>query len=582
MTVHRYCDVTGQLEMLDDRDATTALEDFDRLRIWVPTGHWARRSSVQRMETHDKIMQHAKTTVPSHSNRANPSGSMGQRRRVNVTRYADTWRDLGVSTHRAAKTVAAKRTEGQRYLDPCVLHFAAQHPAFREFVRLVPPGDWRPTAAVLEATRQFCTAAKCLDVPENKEPGNGSKSAAKAAERHHASSDVGFGRTESMRNVWSDFIRVCDLSAVSIYQPTKKAKRKGRCVDLAIQETVRITNAGDGDDGGEAAFPLALIEVNNEAGTDGDALTQALTFYSQYATFVERWYMYDTHRQCPRFLCGMAGPKLVIAGVLVTNKIHVQELVRVSLDNATGMHDTQHLQHVARVLRALCIAAPLVKEPVRVDMSPAAELEARRRVVFSHVHIAGQRFLFTEHIARDVYRGRFGGTPAVLKFGRYDNLEAHRALQDLDAGYTSRLLASEVIVPGVRAIVMDDLRYTGFVPAHDVEWTTQADVESVCAGIHTIAQALHEAGFVMGDLREPNVMVRRPRDGEGDGWQVRLIDFEFTRRVGQQRPEFSYNRELEWPPELVSALDGGDPLPAMKPAHDAFMLEKMQERMGVS
>ena len=175
-------------------------------------------------------------------------------------------------------------------------------------------------------------------------------------------------------------------------------------------------------------------------------------------------------------------------------------------------------------------------------------------------------------------------------------------------GFAPELLAHAVVVPSerpVHAIVMADLRHKGFIPASDVEWKA-ADVESVCDTIGRMLRAVHEAGFVMGDVREPNMMVRL---GDGDDREVRLIDFEFTRRIGEPWPNVNYNPKLTWPPELAAAMGfseedddeedeeetkddaeeeeeekddagtSGQKLPCMKPEHDLFMLAEMRTRM---
>jgi hypothetical protein len=87
--------------------------------------------------------------------------------------------------------------------------------------------------------------------------------------------------------------------------------------------------------------------------------------------------------------------------------------------------------------------------------------------------------------------------------------------------------------------------------------------EAVRAAVKT---GVHASGFVHGDLRQDNVLVRKTTDSQ---WTVRLLDWDWAGRAGEARYPLLRNPELAWAPG--SAVCG--PITA---EHDEFALEQLQ------
>ncbi|GCA62894.1 hypothetical protein KIPB_006462 [Kipferlia bialata] len=97
---------------------------------------------------------------------------------------------------------------------------------------------------------------------------------------------------------------------------------------------------------------------------------------------------------------------------------------------------------------------------------------------------------------------------------------------------------------------------------------------------------LHSLGFVFGDLRAPNVMVRVNRAGYDsdnriavqDRVGVKLVDFEFCRGAGQPWPMVKYNTDLQYPKVLLEAMaDSTKEWPTMTVSHDWEMLRSLSD-----
>jgi len=80
---------------------------------------------------------------------------------------------------------------------------------------------------------------------------------------------------------------------------------------------------------------------------------------------------------------------------------------------------------------------------------------------------------------------------------------------------------------------------------------------------------LHKAGFVHGDIRAPNILVGVDR-------QPRLIDFDWSGKVGAARYPVGLNRDIKWP-------DGTKPGGFIETRHDTEMLDwYVEEKRALS
>jgi hypothetical protein len=72
---------------------------------------------------------------------------------------------------------------------------------------------------------------------------------------------------------------------------------------------------------------------------------------------------------------------------------------------------------------------------------------------------------------------------------------------------------------------------------------------------------LHEADFVHGDLRQPNLIVV--------GEDVWLLDFDWTGKVGEAFYSIDKNESIQWPP-------GAIPCSKIEKAHDDYWINELR------
>jgi hypothetical protein len=96
--------------------------------------------------------------------------------------------------------------------------------------------------------------------------------------------------------------------------------------------------------------------------------------------------------------------------------------------------------------------------------------------------------------------------------------------------------------------------------------------------VEEVLKLLHEAGYVFGDLRMPNVLFEKDR--------VKLVDFNWCGRYrdrqgnGDEETENVRSQEYAYYPLSMSKIagmwaDGMDSLKEIRPEHDFAMLKKL-------
>jgi serine/threonine protein kinase len=152
------------------------------------------------------------------------------------------------------------------------------------------------------------------------------------------------------------------------------------------------------------------------------------------------------------------------------------------------------------------------------------------------------------------------GQLIVVKFTQRYNWMAHRLLAGHD--FAPKLLyypamnsnsdLSEGIFGGLQMIVME---YVDGEIAYDVPEQLSPAFEDVEKAI----KVLHDEGLVFGDLRTPNIMIKK------DTGKVLLIDFDWCAKAGEGCYPTTINTEECWHPYV----EGGG---VMQKEHDLFML----------
>ncbi|KAF9076811.1 hypothetical protein BDP27DRAFT_701831 [Rhodocollybia butyracea] len=126
-----------------------------------------------------------------------------------------------------------------------------------------------------------------------------------------------------------------------------------------------------------------------------------------------------------------------------------------------------------------------------------------------------------------IYRAHMkdDGSHVIIKFTRRYSKDAHRAASD--ANIAPRLLAVNEFY-GWYMIVMDDIS-GAYVPADRLDLHIQRKMQKEAL---TAVKRLHDEGFVHGDVRNVNLLIRRSSVDDGLP-SVKLVDFDWGGAIGQ-------------------------------------------------
>jgi hypothetical protein len=170
---------------------------------------------------------------------------------------------------------------------------------------------------------------------------------------------------------------------------------------------------------------------------------------------------------------------------------------------------------------------------------------------------------------RAIWRGKLGDTDMIVKFCETYGAEPHRLLAD--AGLAPRLHHFGRIEGGLYIAVMD---FVQGVDAHKYFQQVRMDIyvevelpDGVREDVTAAIKILHDAGFVLGDPRRPNVIVIEGELGTDGNWETRgmLIDFDWAGIYGQATYPPVLNGDIEW----ACGVGGGG---LIEKEHDLFML----------
>ncbi|KAF5309866.1 hypothetical protein D9619_010368 [Psilocybe cf. subviscida] len=324
-------------------------------------------------------------------------------------------------------------------------------------------------------------------------------------------------------------------------------------------------------------IPTVIIEEKREAVEGTDATTQA-TFSMIRVWTDPRLDDSCNLTCCPTFLLGFSGCQLTISAAVLTDKCIVERLATLWVGRSSTF-DQNRIVDTARVFHALSMALEELVQWYQSDIianrdsyDPAANKPFNHPRFFPHA---------------DQYPANGEGFDDAIKFEYLYPLETSslcvtflaRATTDhsdkfvvkFTQQYCSalhRLLAERGMAPALRycgridastpyqkwqMVVMD--YYDGRPPTEEQAPEIRDDIKKTV----TIG---HEAGFVFGDIRRPNVLV-----GKADG-QVKLIDFDWAGKADEARypPDMSDN-DMLW-------VAGMKPTEIIQKQHDLDMIDK--------
>ncbi|KDQ57045.1 hypothetical protein JAAARDRAFT_157094 [Jaapia argillacea MUCL 33604] len=321
-----------------------------------------------------------------------------------------------------------------------------------------------------------------------------------------------------------------------------------------------------------------LVDQENLKQEATDAATQA-SFSMLRMWSLDDFQEFRNRTCCPTFLIGLDGCHLVVCGAVITDKCIVDRLAMMWVGRSTT-HDEDRTEDVARLFYALALAIKELKNWYQtIGDRPAwssGMLSHPRFFPFADCYpLNGEDF--DAGIVRFQYKyplqtsstcvsflahaepGTEGSKPIVIKFVQRYCPELHRLLAAQDAApkllYHGRIDKSTPY----RNWTMVVMAYFDGKPSYEDDLYKTGDV---CRKVASIVTSAHLAGFVLGDVRPPNVLVSATG-------VVKLIDFDWAGREGD---------EVRYPAHISDApgfwVDGVEAKALIKRSHDQAMVAK--------
>ncbi|RIB15798.1 hypothetical protein C2G38_1876707, partial [Gigaspora rosea] len=142
------------------------------------------------------------------------------------------------------------------------------------------------------------------------------------------------------------------------------------------------------------------------------------------------------------------------------------------------------------------------------------------------------------------------------------SLDAHKLLSEV--GYSPKVFTTSA-VPGNWILI-----YMEYLNNHSILYHITSNLDdqkrsSLRKKIEEVVKYLHNLGYVHGDLREGNILVRQL---EGNEFDVKLIDFEWSGKVGSvYYSPFMNHEDIKWP-------DRAEDWKLVTKSHDLFLLKQ--------
>ncbi|KAF8808662.1 hypothetical protein BYT27DRAFT_7188628 [Phlegmacium glaucopus] len=277
---------------------------------------------------------------------------------------------------------------------------------------------------------------------------------------------------------------------------------------------------------------------------------------------------------CPSFLISFSGPHMVISAAVLPDKLIIERLAMLWVGHSTT-HDDDHVRHISRHLHALSLSIQELKDwyttlknAVLFDEETKKPSNHPRFYPFAHRYLSGSTMVEFEYICAlqpnlstcVTFRGRIKGSvdenEIVIKFVQRYSPEVHEILAK--AGLAPALLFygpvdSNVDYGNWKMVVME---YLEGKPSYEGDRHRDPDVsKKVLESIKVV----HSEGYVLGDVRPPNVMI-----GLDD--EVKLIDFDWAGKGGVVR----------YPAFMSDGIwtEGIEPMVKIEKSHDLDMYNK--------
>ncbi|KAJ7724232.1 hypothetical protein B0H16DRAFT_1333673, partial [Mycena metata] len=322
---------------------------------------------------------------------------------------------------------------------------------------------------------------------------------------------------------------------------------------------------------------LLLCELKREVGEGGcDASTQAILSTLRYWTQTDNE-VASRVNCCPTYVVAFGGPWLAIMGAVVTSRCIAQRLTDFMwLAPQDCLLNRDHVHKVARTLFSLknALAALRQQRPPHSATSPPEISDARFFPHPTSYPRAGQRIRFDYVAAMEkdpscvTFHCQVIDTKEdiVVKFVSSYGKEAHEFLGRLLCApqlfYCGPIDESRCSYGGMQMVVME------FIPGQTLslaQATGSIIADNVPQVLTEVLTALHDEGFVFGDLRGPNIILPDDRSRS-----VVLLDFDWAGKAGEARYPINLSSGVKWPPDAQG-------LGKITSSHDDYMLRQIIE-----
>jgi hypothetical protein len=321
---------------------------------------------------------------------------------------------------------------------------------------------------------------------------------------------------------------------------------------------------------------LAIFEFKRDC-SQTNPYVQACAYYAKYFSELNRLssqFLYATC--CPCFLVYNIGHFFGIAGAVVGKQITITPLIQGTL--LFRREKSSWLNETTRIFAALRKASLELKDYYKnaIEQYGNSGPSLIRQTSFPYINsytIDEDRieFCYSKRIIDSNGKLVFQveelqtGIKRILKFVTSYGVEVHKYC-------CAKSIAPELISVNTventdyTAIIMEDLSDMQFEPLYEIWSNLDEDQKTnLSKEIWAAYFVLREGGFVHGDLRSGNIMVRA--DTKNGKWTVKFIDFDWAGNAGEVKYPFSLNTDLPWHPDIKPCVN-------ILPEHDKDTLEK--------
>ncbi|PVF96566.1 hypothetical protein CPB86DRAFT_708723 [Serendipita vermifera] len=302
---------------------------------------------------------------------------------------------------------------------------------------------------------------------------------------------------------------------------------------------------------------LLITEAKNEwIGIAADPQLQAFVYYIESVRALVKTSEIFKRSPLPCLIIYYVGSLIGFAGVATGAKAQFEPLTPL-FDLATNQHDTLALKAVARTLGAVRIALNSLRKYYSElkGLHPSHAMDSPiypSRTYYTNGSNTRVEFDYKARLDEDklLFRvlTREDGQERIVKFTQKYSKQAHE--YSAAHGIAPILYAVERIGGGWMMIVMEYLNKDNYTLLRD----SSIPLENRSNIVANAVSILHQGGYVHGDIRDVNIMVRCDWNAVDSSSGIKLLDFDWAGLDGQAQYPANVNHEgIRRPQE---AIDG--------------------------